>query len=235
MKDDIINHRTMCDLESKNLQAGMHFKLPKQSHYSVLLMSQLKNAPYQDKLGNDGLLIEYQGHDVPNSKKTNINPKITDQSTVWSSGKLTENGRFVEAVDAYKAGKQSPRMVKLYEKIREGIWSIKGLFYLMDYRYEHDGQRYAHHFQLKLIEDHPFNQSHTRQVNDHDTHNRVIPSSVKLAVYQRDKGACVLCGSKENLHFDHDVPFSKGGSSITEKNIRLLCLKHNLSKSDRIE
>jgi len=41
-------------------------------------------------------------------------------------------------------------------------------------------------------------------------------------------------GSKGNLHFDHDVPFSKGGSSITAKNVRLLCAKHNLEKSDKI-
>jgi hypothetical protein len=30
------------------------------------------------------------------------------------------------------------------------------------------------------------------------------------------------------------VPFSKGGSSITEANVKLLCARHNLQKSDRI-
>jgi len=38
-----------------------------------------------------------------------------------------------------------------------------------------------------------------------------------------------------NLHFDHDLPFSKGGTSISAKNVRLLCMKHNLQKSARIE
>ena len=38
----------------------------------------------------------------------------------------------------------------------------------------------------------------------------------------------------KNLHFDHDIPFSKGGSSITAANVRLLCAKHNLEKSDKI-
>lgn len=37
-----------------------------------------------------------------------------------------------------------------------------------------------------------------------------------------------------NLHFDHDIPFSKGGSSLTAENVRLLCAKHNLEKSDKI-
>jgi 5-methylcytosine-specific restriction endonuclease McrA len=37
-----------------------------------------------------------------------------------------------------------------------------------------------------------------------------------------------------DLHFDHDIPFSKGGSSLTAANVRLLCAKHNLEKSDKI-
>lgn len=65
-------------------------------------------------------------------------------------------------------------------------------------------------------------------------HTRIIPSDVKLEVWKRDKGQCVLCGSKENLHFDHIIPFSKGGSSITSKNIQILCAKCNLSKHDKI-
>jgi len=66
-------------------------------------------------------------------------------------------------------------------------------------------------------------------------HNRLIPSEVKKEVWKRDKGQCVLCGETENLHFDHDLPFSKGGTSLTTKNIRLLCIKHNLQKSGKIE
>jgi len=34
------------------------------------------------------------------------------------------------------------------------------------------------------------------------------------------------------LHYDYDVPYSKGGSSLTAKNIRLICARHNLAKSD---
>ncbi len=66
-------------------------------------------------------------------------------------------------------------------------------------------------------------------------HNRLIPSVVKLEVWTRDRGQCVLCGSKKNLHFDHDLPFSKGGSSLSANNIKLLCAEHNLSKGAKIE
>jgi len=44
-----------------------------------------------------------------------------------------------------------------------------------------------------------------------------------------------MCEAHENLHFDHDIPYSKGGSSITIENVRLLCAKHNLEKSDKIK
>lgn len=40
--------------------------------------------------------------------------------------------------------------------------------------------------------------------------------------------------SKDNLHFDHILPFSKGGTSLKSENIQLLCARHNLQKSDKI-
>jgi hypothetical protein len=42
-------------------------------------------------------------------------------------------------------------------------------------------------------------------------------------------------GSKDNLHFDHIIPYSKGGSSLLAENIQLLCARHNLGKKDKIE
>ncbi len=65
-------------------------------------------------------------------------------------------------------------------------------------------------------------------------HTRLIPTTVKVEVWRRDHGMCVMCGSTTNLHYDHEIPFSKGGSSIVAENVRLLCAKHNLSKSDKI-
>jgi 5-methylcytosine-specific restriction endonuclease McrA len=38
----------------------------------------------------------------------------------------------------------------------------------------------------------------------------------------------VQCGSTKNLDLDHDIPFSRGGSSLTAANVRLLCAKRNL-------
>jgi len=53
------------------------------------------------------------------------------------------------------------------------------------------------------------------------------------SVWKRDKGKCVKCGSSNNLHFDHDIPYSIGGSSLTAANVQLLCARHNLEKRER--
>ena len=64
--------------------------------------------------------------------------------------------------------------------------------------------------------------------------SRHIPASVKREVWRRDEGRCVECGSKENLEYDHIIPFSKGGSN-TARNIQILCENCNSSKRDNIE
>jgi len=60
-----------------------------------------------------------------------------------------------------------------------------------------------------------------------------IPEDVKMVVWARDGAACVRCGSKQNLHFDHIIPVVKGGAS-SEENIQLLCQTCNLKKADKI-
>lgn len=63
--------------------------------------------------------------------------------------------------------------------------------------------------------------------------SRQIPQHVKTAVYQRDQGRCVQCGSDQYLEFDHVIPWSKGGASTID-NIQLLCRKCNALKGDRL-
>jgi hypothetical protein len=60
-----------------------------------------------------------------------------------------------------------------------------------------------------------------------------IPEAVKLVVWDRDDGQCVRCGSKQNLHYDHIIPVSKGGGNL-EDNVQLLCAACNLEKSTKI-
>jgi 5-methylcytosine-specific restriction endonuclease McrA len=106
------------------------------------------------------------------------------------------------------------------------------VFRLVDAWREPSGGRQVFKFKLELVDDPDADLRETPQDLEH---NRLIPSEVKLAVWKRDSGRCVTCGSTDNLHFDHVLPFSKGGSSLVAENIQLLCARHNLSKSDRIE
>ncbi|MCU0667353.1 MAG: HNH endonuclease [Patescibacteria group bacterium] len=194
-------------------------------------MSHRSNAPYTDRIHDDGVTIEYEGHDV-SRKSYNHNPKFEDQADILPSGKLTQNGLFINAAENYKKGKSNPEQVKIYEKVLPGVWSLKGIFELIDYKIVFDNGRNVYRFILRLSKDQKINVEANSQNIEH---TRVIPSKVKQEVWKRDNGQCVLCGSKDNLHFDHELPFSKGGTSLTSKNVRLLCMKHNLQKSAKIE
>ena len=220
----------MCDTENvQTLQRGMNFRL--NPAYSVILMSQRSNAPYRDKIYPDGITIEYEGHDL--AKRTySHNPKLEDQPDKLPSGKFTQNGLFIEAVNKYKRNGEKPEIVKVYEKVMNGVWSLKGLFDLTDYKIVRDENRNVFRFILRLSSKQSIKSGTIKiQLN----HTRLIPSQVKKEVWKRDKGKCVICGETKNLHFDHDLPFSRGGTSLSVKNVRLLCLRHNLSKSNKGE
>jgi len=60
-----------------------------------------------------------------------------------------------------------------------------------------------------------------------------IPQDVIDAVWNRDGGQCVKCNSNQDLEYDHIIPLSKGGSN-RYRNLQLLCVKCNRSKSDNI-
>ena len=231
MRDQILLYREMCDGESKQtLQRGMNYRL--NSKYSVILMSQRSNAPYNDRLHKDGVTIEYEGHDMPKSKEV-PNPKAVDQQVKTSMGTLTQNGYFVEAVERYKSNLQPAEPIRVYEKILPGIWSDKGFFKLLDYKKVRSGTRQVYRFIMQATDFE--SQDDHLQENTLSPRSRVIPTEIKKIVWERDGGKCVICGSTDELHFDHDVPYSKGGSSITAANVRILCARHNLRKSDKIE
>jgi len=65
------------------------------------------------------------------------------------------------------------------------------------------------------------------------TDRPTIPSTVRTAVWNRDGGQCVRCGSRERLEFDHIIPLALGGSN-TARNIELLCETCNRSKGATI-
>jgi len=219
----------MCGHEGASLQRGMNFRLRGQTN--VILMSVRRGAPYADSIEEDGRVLIYEGHDVPRTQAC-PDPKNVDQPDRTPSGALTQNGLFWEAVVAYKDRHSSAEQVRVYEKIKTGIWVYAGVFELVDAWKEKQLRRKVFKFKLRVCSPEPLASQPRHLALEH---GRLIPTAVKIEVWKRDKGKCVLCGSSENLHFDHDLPFSKGGTSLLAKNIQLLCAKHNLQKHDKIQ
>lgn len=218
----------MCRREGASLQQGMNFALG--GNHSVILMSVRPNAPYRDHLEEGGTTLVYEGHDYPKSAAC-LNPKVVDQPLQTPSGKPTQNGKFFAAAQAAKAGERAPERVRVYEKLRTGIWAYNGVFHLIDAWTEQDEYRVVCKFKLVAVEgDEDFNQP----VHPDAQRRRIVPTAVKLEVWKRDGGKCAVCGATDELHFDHIIPFVKGGTSLTAENVQLLCARHNLEKSDRI-
>lgn len=224
MRDEILTYWEMCAREKGSLQRGMYYREP--PGVSVVLMSRRPGAPYDDSLSDDGTELEYEGHDA--KRKPGADPKSEDQPWSLPSGEPTENGKFAKA--AQESVGQQP-LVRAYEKLRPGIWSDRGLFHLVRHEYTTVGTRKVFKFFMRLT-DLPDVANAREDVKEF---RRVIPSWVKQVVYKRDKGRCVICTATDHLHFDHELPYSKGGAGLTPENVRILCARHNLEKGSRIE
>ena len=109
--------------DGKHVSKGINYAI--QNNYSIVLMSTLDNAPYNDRIFDSGI-IEYEGHNVPSNESPN--PEMVDQSLLRPSGNPTENGcvdvngnptRETEIKNALK--KISPEEI---EEIHEAVMNL---------------------------------------------------------------------------------------------------------------
>jgi hypothetical protein len=231
VRGNVIPYEEMCRKEGAALQRGMNFRL--RGRHSVILMSVRANSPYQDRVEEDGAVLIYEGHDQP-FRRGGPDPKTLDQPATGPRGTLTENGKFHQAAQQYIAGSKGADIVQVYEKIHKGIWIDNGFFHLVDSWIEHDGFRNVFKFKLIAIEGVSDESVAEEPPDFRAQRSRIIPTVVKLEVWKRDGGRCVTCGATDELHFDHIVPFSRGGTSLRAENVQLLCARHNLEKRDKI-
>ena len=227
---DIISYLEMCREEGASLQRGMNFRLHGET--SVILMSLRSGAPYADRVEDDGRVLIYEGHDTAR-QKGEPDPRTVDQPMSTVGGMPTQNGLFYQAAMRFKRGQSDSELAKVYQKIHSGIWVYNGLFRLIDAWQEISDGRNVFRFKFEMVDN--VEGTGTKQEEKEIEHIRLVPTSVKLEVWKRDEGRCVICGRKDNLHFDHIIPYSKGGSSLVAKNIQLLCARHNLAKGNKIE
>lgn len=231
MRNNIISYIEMCQKEGLSLQRGMNFRI--RGAHSVILMSVRPNAPYKDQIKEEGTVLIYEGHDTPRAAGLS-NPKAVDQPEFSSAGGFTENGKFHKAAQDYKNGLKGPDIIRVYEKIKNGIWSDNGYFYLVDSWVEPDSNRNVFKFKLIAVDMPDISEPAEATKNEEIKRSRIIPTHIKLEVWKRDGGKCTQCGSNTELHFDHILPYSKGGTSVKEENVQLLCARHNLSKNAKI-
>ena len=137
MANEVISYLEMCGREGTSLQRGMNFG--RRDDHSVLLMSVRPGAPYQDCLEDDGTTLIYEGHDEPRSDAI-PQPKAVDQPYRTAYGNLTQNGKFFQVAQDHKDGSRPLERVRVYEKLRQGIWFYNGVFHLVDLWQEDDGE-----------------------------------------------------------------------------------------------
>ena len=192
-------------------------------------MTSSDNPAYDDGFDDKGEILTYEGHDM--NRREQKEPKDYDQPIFTKSGKLAENGKFFQCAEDYKSERRpNPEKIKVFEKITNNVWSDKGFFYLTDAEYVQGQGRKV--FKFKLVPE--ALHAEDNEILEELELSRRIPTFIKRQVWERDKGKCTDCGSNKDLHFDHILPYSKGGTSNNPANIQLLCQKHNLSKSDKI-
>jgi hypothetical protein len=107
----------------------MNFRLG--PNHSVVLMSRRPNAPYRDRVLDEGMAVEYEGNDVPKTAGI-LYPKLLDQPQFTPNGTPTQNGRFLEAARLARTQDSEPEQVRVYEKVLTGIWVYNGTFDLVD-------------------------------------------------------------------------------------------------------
>ena len=145
---DVVSHAEMCLREGLSLQRGMNYHVS--DSHSVVLMSIRQGAPYDDEILDSGRTLIYEGHDVPRIGDVR-DPKKYDQPESTPSGRLTQNGLFAKAARDFKQGLRAPEVVRVYLKIRSGIWEYSGDFQLVDVFVTTTNGRQVFKFRLEKI------------------------------------------------------------------------------------
>jgi 5-methylcytosine-specific restriction endonuclease McrA len=61
-----------------------------------------------------------------------------------------------------------------------------------------------------------------------------IPERVRRRVWQRDRGACVVCGTRDDVRFERIIAFGRGGSKGA-RDLELRCVRCQRLKGQPVE
>jgi 5-methylcytosine-specific restriction endonuclease McrA len=107
-------------------------------------------------------------------------------------------------------------------------WAFEGRVYWEDSRLSADDV-------LALVRDRErrvqrtLERAHAALAANPERRREPIPRAVRLAVFERDGGRCVECGSAFDIQYDHVIPLALGGANTAE-NLQILCAPCNQAK-----
>ena len=192
--------------EGVNLQKGMNYRDTGGRLAVFLVLSHEGN--FHDEWDEDTETYVYRGHD----STTVEGGKLRDQIAMYPDGRVTDNGKFFKAANAFKDGmRDEPLQVQMYEKLDPGVWFDKGIFNLVDAKSVTEDGRKVYKFYLN-----PASNREGSSESEADYQERMLPAATKEEVWLRDGGRCAECGSEVGLHFVG-----------TNSDAKLACEKHS--------
>lgn len=200
----ILSANELMEREGIMLQKSMNFRDAGEL-LSVFLVLQ-KDGEFRDEWNAKKQVYSFEGHD---STTKETGGKSNDQLLMYGGDKLTENGKFYKAANAFKDGvRKEPLQIQVYEKLDSGVWFDKGIFDLVDAAGVTESGRKVFKFFLKPAD---------RERKDLDLgsqEERYLDAQAKVAAWEKAKGRCAKCKLQSGLRF------VKEGKKIT-----LLCAK----------
>src|ERR1700744_1760211 len=122
-RSPIISSAEVISREGVELHKSMNFR-DDEFMLSVFLVLPRERG-YADVWDDENQQLIFEGHD----STTVESGRSPDQLAMYESGKLTDNGKFLKAANAFKDGiRKEPLQIQVYEKIDAGVWFDKGIF-----------------------------------------------------------------------------------------------------------
>jgi hypothetical protein len=206
----IISSAELIAREKVELQKGMNFRDGGEQLSVFLVLA--REGGFKDEWHEDTQRYIYEGHD----STTVEHGKELDQVAMYESGKLSENGKFFKAANAFKDGvRKEPLQVQVYEKLDPGVWYDKGIFDLVDAAQVREGRRTVFKFYLKLAD------AEFYSPDDPDTKERMLSAATKAEIWERCRGRCVECDTERGLRM----------VLVSGKGIELRCPLHGAQRS----
>ncbi|HUO50654.1 MAG TPA: hypothetical protein VMU25_03800 [Candidatus Paceibacterota bacterium] len=191
--------------EGVELQKGMNYR-DNAGLLSVFLVLDQGDG-FRDEWDPESEMYVFQGHD----STTVESGKLKDQIAMYADGRMSDNGKFLKAANAFKDGvRDEPLQVQVYEKLDPGVWFDKGIFNLADAKHVTDSGRKVFKFYLN-----PASNRAGSAESDEDDAGRMLSAAEKESVWKRDGGRCAVCDAEAGLHF-----------VAREGKVRLLCEPH---------